>query len=409
MRSRTTIKLVAAPTVAGLALVAALSTFASGAAARNGPAVVTALPAAVSTFGSWSVPVNVGPIVNTADSEAGPALSADGLSVYFYNATRPGFGGNDIWVSQRATLSAPWGAPVNLGPTINSAASDFVPAFSADGHWMFFASDRPGGFGLADIYQSYRADVHNDFGWLTPMNVGAGVNCAADDNGVGYFDNGGHPQLFFGSGRLGGAARDLFLSTTLPNKAWGPATLISELSDPTATENRPTIRGDGLEIVFYSDRAGGAGGSDLWTATRKSVSAPWSAPVNLGPNVNSSTNEQHASMSANGATLVFLSGRPGGFGAADLYVSTRILPPDLRLPKLAIQATTLNPLGRHLKLTPVASESSGGQIAEICTPNLSLMFKIGKTVVQCTATGATGDSASGSFDVVITLKHSKKH
>src|SRR5436190_8221431 len=172
MRRRTTIKRVAAPTLAGLALVAALSVFASGAAARRGrvspvarAAVTRALPAAVSTFGSWSAPVSVGPIVNTADNEAGPALSGDGLSLYFYAATRPGFGGNDIWVSQRATLSAAWGAPVNLGPTINSASSDFVPAFSSDGHWMFFASDRPGGFGLADIYQSYRADVHNDFGW----------------------------------------------------------------------------------------------------------------------------------------------------------------------------------------------------------------------------------------------------
>src|SRR5581483_914879 len=216
--------------------------------------------------------------------------------------------------------------------------------------------------GLADIYQSYRADIHNDFGWLTPMNVGAGVNSAADDNGVGYFDNGGKPQLFFGSGRLGGAARDLFVSTTLANKSWGPATLISELSDPAATENRPTIRSDGLEIIFYSDRAGGAGANDLWTATRKSVSVPWSAPVNLGPNVNGSDTELHASMSADGSTLVFSSTRPGGFGGFDVYVSTRILPPDLRLPKLAIQATTSNPLGRHLKLTPVASESSGGQI-----------------------------------------------
>ena len=46
---------------------------------------------------------------------------------------------------------------MNLGATINSASADFVPAFSPDGHWMFFASDRPGGFGRADIWQSYRA------------------------------------------------------------------------------------------------------------------------------------------------------------------------------------------------------------------------------------------------------------
>ena len=92
---------------------------------------------------------------------------------------------------------------MNLGPTINTASAEFVPAFSPDGHWMFFASDRPGGFGGADLYQSYRADIHDDFGWQTPTNLGPNVNTAADENGAGYFDNGGHPQLFFGSDRLG--------------------------------------------------------------------------------------------------------------------------------------------------------------------------------------------------------------
>ena len=148
---------------------------------------------------------------------------------------------------------------MNLGATINTASAEFVPAFSPDGHWMFFASDRAGGFGRQDIYQSYRADIHDDFGWQTPTNLGANVNTAADDNGVhGYFENGGHPQLFFGSGRLGGAARDLFLSNLQADGTWGPATLIPELSSP-ATENRPSIRQDGLEIFFYSDRPGGSG------------------------------------------------------------------------------------------------------------------------------------------------------
>ena len=54
------------------------------------------------------------------------------------SATKPGgFGGNDIWVSQRPTVSDSWGAPVNLGATINTASTEFVPAFSEDGHRMF--------------------------------------------------------------------------------------------------------------------------------------------------------------------------------------------------------------------------------------------------------------------------------
>src|SRR5262249_43820823 len=136
-----------------------------------------------------------------------------------------------------------------------------------------------------------------------------------------YFDNGGHPQLIFGSGRLGGAARDLFLSRQQPDGSWGAATLIPELSSPT-TENRPTIRRDGLEIFFYSDRPGGSG-LDLLASTRATVDAPWSTPVNVGPTVNSSGTDQHPYLSADAKTLVFSSNRTGGSGSLDEWMTTR--------------------------------------------------------------------------------------
>jgi len=283
---------------------------------------LTGLTAAAPIYTAWSTPVNLGPVVNSAAGEIGPALSGDGLSLYISVTKAGGFGGFDIWVSKRATVDAPWGPPVNLGPTVNTAAAEFVPAFSEDGHRMFFASDRPGGSGLTDIHQSYRSDIHDDFGWQTPTNLGSVLNSTADDNASTYFDNGGHPQLIFGSGRLGGAARDLFLSHLQEDGTWGPATLIPELSSPT-TENRPNIRQDGLEIFFYSDRPGGSGGQDLWTSTRTSVDAPWGTPVNLGAPVNSGGTEQHPYLSADAKTLIFSSNRPDGSGGADLWMTTR--------------------------------------------------------------------------------------
>ena len=286
--------------------------------------VLAALPAAAPIFTAWSTPVNLGPTVNSASGEAGPALSPDGLSLYFYSDRAGGLGNNDIWVSHRATTSDPWGAPVNVGAPINSTATDFVPSFSSDGHWMFFASARAGGFGGADLYQSYRADVHNDFGWQTPTNLGPNINTAAAENGNGYWANvdGGPPELFFGSDRLGPAGNaDLYMSEQQPDGSWGPPTRISELSS-TSTENRPTVRFDGLEIFFYSARPGGQG-TDLWTATRPSVDAAWSPPVDVGTTVNSSDTEVHPYLSADGKTLVFSSTRPGGSGGGDLYVTTR--------------------------------------------------------------------------------------
>jgi hypothetical protein len=315
---------VAVPVLASLALLMAL--------------IMSAGTAAAPIYTAWSAPVWLGPVVNSASTEQGPALSADGLSLYFYSGRSGGVGSDDIWVSQRPTVSAAWGAPANVGSTINSTSRDYVPAFSSDGHWMYFASDRPGGFGppppavqTADLYQSYRADVHDDFsqtptnpgGWQTPTNLGAGVNTAASENGNGYFDNGGHPQLFFGSDRIGPAgSADMYVSNLQADGSWGQATLIPELSSP-ATENRPSLRSDGLEIFFYSSRAGGVGGTDLWTATRASVDDVWSTPMNLGPTVNTAGTELHPYLSADATTLVFGSSRPGGSGNTDLWMTTR--------------------------------------------------------------------------------------
>jgi hypothetical protein len=284
----------------------------------------TSLSAAGPHFTGWSAPVNLGPAVNSASTEFGPALSKDGLSLYFTSNRPGGFAAFDIWVSQRQAKDDAWGTPVNLGSTINTATNDFVPTFSRDGHWMFFASSRAGGFGGQDIWASWRPQTHDDFGWQTPTNLGANVNTASNDNGVGYFENddGGAPQLFFGSNRTGGlGGTDLYMSTLQADGSWGPSTLIPELNS-TADDNRPNIRHDGLEIFFYSARAG-EGGTDLWTATRDTVDAAWSTPVNLGAPVNTGANEFHPYLAANAEMLFFGSDRGGGSGGLDLYVTTR--------------------------------------------------------------------------------------
>src|SRR5262245_15666065 len=100
-------------------------------------------PTAAPEYLDWSVPVNLGPLVNSTVQDIGPALSKDGLSLYFGSNRPGGFGGLDIWISRRASVDAPWGTPENLGPTVNSSATENVPTFSRDGHWMFFNSNAP--------------------------------------------------------------------------------------------------------------------------------------------------------------------------------------------------------------------------------------------------------------------------
>ena len=71
-----------------------------------------------------------------------PAISKDGLSLYFASNRLESFGGEDIYVSQRETRDSEWGPAMNLGPIINTTANEMVPAFSRDGHLLFFASNR---------------------------------------------------------------------------------------------------------------------------------------------------------------------------------------------------------------------------------------------------------------------------
>jgi hypothetical protein len=92
----------------------------------------------------WSEAVNLGPVVNTASSEAYCSLSPDGLLLLFSahfgtTGTRPGsYGLSDLWMARRASLLDPWQTPVNLGQIVNGPASECMPRISPDGRTLYF-------------------------------------------------------------------------------------------------------------------------------------------------------------------------------------------------------------------------------------------------------------------------------
>jgi len=276
-------------------------------------------------FSDWSAPVNLGPIVNSAANDAGPFISADGLSLYLTSSRAGGFGGNDIWVSQRARAADPWGPPQNLGGNINSPSNEQTPTLSIDGHHLYFTSDRPGGLGGYDLYVSRRHNKRADLSWQPPSNLGSGVNSFANDLSPALFEDDatGTITLYFYSNRPGGPGlSDIYASTLQPNETFGMAALVTELSSPFA-DAWPAIRRDGLEILLVSDRPGTLGLFDLWASRRRSTADFWSTPVNLGPVVNSTANDLRPALSFDGAALYFASDRSGGAGALDLYLSGR--------------------------------------------------------------------------------------
>ena len=196
---------------------------------------------------------------------------------------------------------------------------------------MYFTSNRPGGIGGVDIYVSRRHNKRDDFGWQAAENLGSGINSAFNDRGPSYFEDEttGAISIYFHSDRAGGTLPDdIYVSTLQPDETFGPAVPVTELNS-ARNDQVPTIRHDGLEIFFASNRFGGTGGGgggiDLWTSTRASTSDPWSTPVNLGPVVNTLTHDGSPAISWDGTTLYFMSaGRTDGTGPfLDLYMTTR--------------------------------------------------------------------------------------
>jgi len=97
------------------------------------------------------------PELSSPAGDLSPAPRRDGLEL-FLTSDRPGtLGMNDLWTSTRPNSSSTWSAPVNLGATINTAANELSAALPSNGSRLLFHSNRAGGQGGADIYESSRA------------------------------------------------------------------------------------------------------------------------------------------------------------------------------------------------------------------------------------------------------------
>jgi Tol biopolymer transport system component len=271
-------------------------------------------------FDEWSDPVNLGSAVNSAFLEVCPAVTKDGLSLYFGSNRPGGLGAVDIYVSRRANLADPWGPPVTLGPVVNSSSNENCPFVTPDGHTLLFFSNRPGSLGI-DLYASTRRSKDDDLAWEAPVPVTV-LNTPFNEFGpTGYEDEDtGDLILFFTSDRPGGVGgTDIYRTRTAGDGTLLPPTLVAELST-SASEQFSSIRKDGRELFLASDRPGTIGSLDFWVSRRESTSDPWEAPENLGPVVNSTAFDQRPALLWDALTLIFSSNRNGNL---DLYETTR--------------------------------------------------------------------------------------
>ncbi len=158
--------------------------------------------------GSWSEPKVEFEALGDSVSTAHPAISQDGLTLYFVSDMPGGLGENDIWRVSRDSEGADWGAPVNLGEQINTPGNELYPFVHSDGT-LYFSSDSRIGLGGLDIY---KATLDETGSWMLE-NMKPPINSPEDDFGIVF-----EPDVergFFSTSRKGRGNDELF-SFVLP-------------------------------------------------------------------------------------------------------------------------------------------------------------------------------------------------
>ncbi len=160
--------------------------------------------------GKWSLPVRLELFADDTTQNCGqPALSDDGKTLYFASDAAGGYGGKDIYISNR-NPDGTFAPARNMGSNINTTADEMFPYMRSDGTF-YFSSNRAGGMGSLDIYIAQKRGSKLD----KPQNIQAPLNSGADDFGINFseYKTQSLPDTleargFFSSARIGGKGGD---------------------------------------------------------------------------------------------------------------------------------------------------------------------------------------------------------
>ena len=232
-------------------------------------------------------------IISTGGFESHPAFTPDGRTLYFVKST-PNFSFWTICVSHRT--NGAWSRP-EVAP-FSGRYSDADPFITRDGAHLYFISTRPltaGGEAKdLDIWVMDRAGT----GWTEPRPLPAPINSAGAEWFPTLAANG---TLYFGSDRPGGQGRtDLYRARLVDGRHAEPENLGAVVNGP-GNDFEPLIAPDESFLIFMSGRPGGRGLGDLWVTYNRS--GAWTPPADLGAGVNSPGSEYSPALSPDGGTF----------------------------------------------------------------------------------------------------------
>ncbi len=307
---------------------------------------------------------NLGRAINTIYNDHSPVISAD-ESVLIFTSRRPGSVGGkllpdgqydeDLYIIQKGPNNK-WGRVKNMGAPINTVGHDASVALSADGQKLFLYRDDDGD---GNLYVSFKEGDT----WTIPRKLGNNINSKYKETQATISADG--QTLFFTSNRKGGyGGMDIYQSHLLPDGSWGVAeNLGSDINSPYDEES-PFIHPDGVTLFFSSKGHKTMGGYDIFFSTFNKETKTWSAPENIGYPISSAENDVYYIPTPDGKRAYLTSQRFGSIGRADLYV---ISLPDEQEKPLTIMSGTIHtadgdvPQNMVINVTDKATGKLAGQ------------------------------------------------
>ncbi len=142
--------------------------------------------------GEWTEPKKVEGINDPIYWDSQPSLASDGKTLYFCSDRKGGHGGTDIYKTVKNFTTGIWSVPENLGRVINTSGNEMSPFVHSDFQTLYFSSDGQPGIGGNDIFISRKGE---DGKWTEPKNIGVPINTIGDDLGF-FVSTDGHLGYF---------------------------------------------------------------------------------------------------------------------------------------------------------------------------------------------------------------------
>lgn len=213
---------------------------------------------------------------------------------------------------------------------LNSNGIEMAPMFGDKKNVQMVYSITKSNLGGTDprtcenYFDLWIAELDKKGNWMPPKEFpGDGVN-TEDNEGTVSFDGRGKKMFFTRCPNIKkqNLGCDIWV-TELTGKTWGKPTKLTLKPHDSLSVGHPCVSEDGKFLIFASDLPGGFGGKDLWYTTYEKRSDSWSAPVNMGPGINTPGNELFPSLAMNGDLFFASDGWPG-VGGLDIFRATKV-------------------------------------------------------------------------------------